>query len=166
MKKVLVAALLSGAMASPAFAGETSKGNVGVGYGFDNGGVFSLHGDFDISDMVDHQPVKARVGWDHYALDYNWGGTYTWSYNVFYGGAYYDFNKALKLDPKIHPFAGLGIGFGTVSCSGSACSGLPSPTVGGFYYILGAQYDVTPKIAAELNFNGWGGLSLGANFKF
>ncbi len=166
MKRLLVTVLLSGAIAAPAFASDISKGNVGVGYGFDNGGVLSVHGDFDISNMVDKQPVMARVGFDHYSLDYNFGGSYSWSYNVFYGGAYYDFNKVLKLDHRIHPFAGLGIGFGTTSCSGSSCAGAPSPTVGGLYYILGAQYDVTPKIAAELNFNGWGGLSLGANFKF
>lgn len=165
---MVIAALLSALVAAPALAAETSKLSVGAGYGFDNGGVVSVHGDYDISDKA-NAPVKVRVGYDHYSLGYGWtGGNYTWSYNVFYGGAYYDFNKALKLDKKIHPFAGLGFGFGSVSCTGSAyCSSvIGSPSVGGLYYIAGVQYELTPKIDAEANFNGWGGLSIGANFKF
>ena len=72
----------------------------------------------------------------------------------------------MKLDPKIHPFAGVGLGVGTVSCTGSACGGLATPSVGGLYLIAGAQYDLAPRIAAEVNINGWGGLTVGANFKF
>lgn len=167
MTKIVVAALLSIFVAVPAWASSQSKLSLGAGYGFDNGGVLSIHGDFDISSVANNQPVTARIGYDHYAPDYAaFGGNYSWSYNVFYGGAYYDFSKALKLDANIHPFAGLGLGFGTVSCSGSPCGGLASPSVGGLYYIVGVQYDVAPKIAAELNINGWGGLSIGANFKF
>ncbi len=166
MKKILVAALLSSAFAAPAFAADTSKLSVGAGYGFDNGGVLSIHGDYNISDMFNNKPVKARFGIDHYALDT--GTQYTWSYNVFYAGAYYDFTQEMKLnDRKIHPFAGLGLGIGSVSCSSSGnwCNGLGSPSVGGLYYILGVQYDIAPKMTAEANFNGWGGLSLGVNYK-
>jgi len=87
------------------------KLSVGASYGFGNDGVLSLRADYDISDNVDH-PVKLRVGYDRYSLD-SWGG-YSWSYSTFYGGAYYDFNEVLGLDSKVHPFAGLGFGFGSV----------------------------------------------------
>ncbi len=169
MKQILSAILLSAAVAAPALAEgfDKSKLSVGAGYGFANSGVLSLRADYDISRMVNNEPVKARVGYDRYSVDYGgFGNNYSWSYNIYYGGAYYDFNKQLKLDSKIHPFAGLGFGFGSASCSGNWCGWSSSPTVGGFYYIAGVQYDLTPKINAELNFNGWGGLSLGGNFKF
>lgn len=188
MKRIVIAALLLVFAAAPALA-KDDKLSVGASYGLGgvsgSGGVFSFRGDYDISDKA-NAPVKVRVGWDHYSVDLGVpgsfsclptfpftcstgpGGNITWSTNVFYGGAYYDFNKMLKLDRKIHPFAGLGFGFGSTSCTGSSyCSGgYSSPTVGGFYYIGGVQYDVTPQIAAELGFSGWTGISIGANFKF
>lgn len=189
MKRIVIAALLLAFAAAPALAADKSKLSVGASYGLGgvsgSGGVFSFRGDYDISDKA-NAPVKVRVGWDHYSVDLGVpgsfscnpvtfvcgagpGGNITWSTNVFYGGAYYDFNKMMKLDKKIHPFAGLGFGFGstTVSCPGGLnCNGWSSPTVGGFYYIGGVQYEVTPQIAAELGFSGWTGISIGANFKF
>jgi opacity protein-like surface antigen len=160
MKKLLIASVIA-AMASVAMAADLSQMSIGAGYGFGNGGVLSVHGDYDISQMANKQPIKVRVGYDRYSEDF--GGSYKWSYNVFTAGAYYDFGKALQLGNKIHPFGGLGYGFGSVSCSGCNFS---SPTVGGFYYIAGVQYDVAPNVAVEANFNAWGGLSLGANYKF
>jgi opacity protein-like surface antigen len=170
MKKLLIASVIA-AMGSTAMAADLSGMSIGAGYGFGNGGVVSVHGDYDISQMVNKQPIKVRVGYDRYSEEFGgFGYNYKWAYNVFYGGAYYDFGKALQLGNKIHPFAGLGFGFGnaTATCSGAGfnCSSVSSPTVGGFYYIFGAQYDLTPNVAAEANFNGWGGLSLGVNYKF
>ncbi len=168
MKKILgysctiAAALVFSSTAMAEF--DTSKLSVGAGYGFGNDGVLSLRADYDISDNVDH-PVKVRIGYDRYSLD-GWGGNYSWSYSTFYGGAYYDFNEILGIDDKIHPFAGLGFGFGSASCSGGFCSGLSSPTVGGLYYIGGIQYDITEQFSAEASFSVWGGLSIGANYNF
>lgn len=168
MKKLLLISALATFSATASAEGfDAKKLSVGAGYGFNYTGVLSLRADYDISSMVDNKPIKARVGYDRYSIDTGagaWG--YSWSYNIFYGGAYYDFNKDLKLDKKIHPFAGLGFGFGSASCSGQWCGWASSPTVGGFYYIGGIQYDVLPNVSAEANFNGWGGLSLGANYKF
>ena len=186
MKKIAIALLLSVFVAMPAMAAGKSKSSdksrasdrsqsadnskfaVGASYGFGNGGVLSLRGDMSIADMTNNQPITVRVGYDRYSLDYSFiGSGYKWTYNIFYGGAYYDFGKLLNLDRKLHPFAGAGYGFGKVSCTGSSfCGSLGAPTVGGFYYIAGVQYDNTPQFAAEANFNGFGGLSLGANFKF
>lgn len=166
MKKIVIAALLSAFVAAPALAANTSKISVGAGYGLNYGGGFSIHGDYDISDKA-NAPVKVRLGYDRYSENLSgFGINYTWSYNHYFAGAYYDFSKQMQLDKKIHPFAGLGLGFGSVSCSGCGGFNFASPTVGGIYYIAGVQYDVTPKIAAEANFNEFGGLTLGANFKF
>jgi len=168
MKKIILAALISTVVSVPALAAD-QKLSVGGGYGFGNGGVISVHGDYDISDMT-KTPVKVRVGWEHYTLDYGFANSdYSWSYNVYYGGAYYDLNQQLKLGDKIHPFAGLGFGFGSVSCTGTVyCNSgyYSSPTVGGFYYIGGVQYNVTPNIDAEVSLSQWAGFAIGANLKF
>jgi len=163
MKKTLSAILLFSALSSSAMAADQSKWSAGAGYGFNNNGVFSLHADYDIADQFNNEPVKVRFGYDSYTIN---SSGYSWGYNVFYGGAYYDFSKQLKLDSKLHPFAGLGLGFGTTSCSGSLCSGLASPSVGGIYFIAGVQYDVKPNINLEASINGWNGLLFGANYKF
>ena len=166
MNRFALVALSAIFFVTPAAAADKSKYNIGAGYGLANGGVLSLHADADISNTA-NAPVKARIGYDHYSLDYNnFGGKYSWSYNIFYGGAYYDLNRDLKLDKKVHPFVGLGLGFGTASCSGSWCNWASSPTVGGLYFIGGLQYNIAPTIDAEVNLNGWGGLTVGANFKF
>jgi len=166
MKNIIFAALLFAFSVTPVLAADQSKGNLGAGYGFDNGGVLSLHGDFDISGLTNKAPVMARVGFDHYSLDYWAGSKYSWSYNMFYGAAYYDLNKDLKLDRRVHPFAGLGLYVGSLSCSGSLCGSVSSPTSSGLYFIAGVQYDVAPKIAVEANINQLGGLTIGANVKF
>ncbi|MEQ1533760.1 MAG: hypothetical protein HOO97_11705 [Sideroxydans sp.] len=163
MKKVLVIALLSAFAATSAHAEGMS---IGAAYGLGFGNL-EVHGDMDISKLADNNPVKARVGYNRYSTDFGAGNFgYTWSYNIFYGGAYYDFNQVLKLDSKIHPFAGLGFGFGSTSCSGQWCGFASSTTAGGLYYIGGAQYDITPQIQAEVGYSGWSGIQLGANFKF
>ena len=162
MKKVLLASILA-AFSSLSHAEGMS---IGAAYGLGYGNL-EVHGDLDISKMIDNQPIKARVGYNRYSTDFGAGNFgYTWSYNIFYGGAYYDFNKALKLDSAIHPFAGLGLGFGSTSCSGQWCNFASSVSAGGLYYIGGVQYDITPQIQAEAGYSGWSGIQLGANFKF
>jgi len=166
MKKTLFAFLLFTSFASPAMAVDPSKWSAGAGVGFDYSGALSVHADYDISDQVKNEPVKVRFGYDHYSRDYNGPSNYTWGYNDYYASADYDFNKALKIDSNIHPFAGLGLGFGSTYCSGNICGGLADPTVGGIYFIAGVQYDLKPNINLEANVNSWVGLTLGANFKF
>ena len=159
MKKIFIASVIAAMGSVSAMAADLSQMSIGAGYGFSNGGVVSVHGDYDISQLARNQPIKVRVGYDHYSNDY---GSFKWSYNVFTGGAYYDFGKLVNLGNKIHPFAGVGFGFGSVSCSG--CGN--SPTAGGFYHIVGIQYDLAPNIAVEANINAWGGPSAGVNYKF
>jgi opacity protein-like surface antigen len=166
MKKIYLALLLSASCVVPAMAADLSKWSVGAGYGLDYNGVFSLHADYDIADQANNEPVKVRIGYDHYSRDYGGSAYYAWGYNDYYGAALYDFNKALKLDNKIHPFAGLGLGFGTATCTGNLCGLQASPNVGGIYFIGGVQYDVKKNINLEANVNSWSGLTLGANISF
>ena len=166
MNKILLAILLTGSVLTPAMAAESNKWSAGVGFGFDYSGVLSLHADYDISDQVHNEPVKVRFGYDHYSRNYSGPSDYSWGYDDFYASADYDFNKALKLDNKIHPFAGLGLGFGTTSCSGNYCNNVSSPSVGGIYFIAGVQYNLKSNIDLEANVNSWTGLTLGANLKF
>jgi opacity protein-like surface antigen len=166
MKKTLLAFVLSASIAAPAIAADQTKWSAGVGVGFDYTSVLAIHADYNVSDQVNNEPVKVRFGYDRYSRDYNGPSSYSWGYNDFYASADYDFNKALKLDSKIHPFAGLGLGFGTTSCSGNICNGLASPSVGGIYFIAGVQYDVKSNINVEANVNSWTGLTLGANIQF
>ena len=165
MKKSLLAFMLSTSIAAPAMAADQSKWSAGAGLGFDYSGVISVHADYDIADQVKNEPVKVRFGYDHYSRDYSGPSNYTWGYDDYYASANYDFNKALKLDSKVHPFAGLGLGFGTTNCTGNVCGGLATPAVGGIYFIAGVQYDVKSNIDLEANVNSWVGLTLGANFK-
>ena len=166
MKNHLFAFLLSAFIAAPAMADDQSKWSAGAGFGFDYVDVLSLHADFDVSDQIKNEPVKVRFGYDRYSRNYGGSASYSWGYNDYYAAAYYDFNKPLKLDGKIHPLAGLGLGFGSTSCTGNVCGGLASPAIGGIYFIAGLQYDVKPNINVEANVNSWVGLTLGANFKF
>lgn len=167
MKNITLAALLSIAAVTPAWAADQSAPSFGAAYGFDYDGVISIYGDFDISDMANNAPVKARFGLDFFSPNYSSGGsTYTMSTNRFYGAAYYDFSKHLTLDKRVHPFAGLGLFMGSSSCSGAVCGSVSSPTNNGLYFIAGVQFDAAPKIALEANVNETGGLTIGANFKF
>ena len=154
--------------AAPAPAAAEPQFAVGVAYGLDYSGTLSIRGDMDISRLTNGQPLKARIGYDRASQTYNWfGGSYTWTHSHFYGSAYYDFNKLLKLDRRLHPFAGAGYGFGSVSCSGSWCGGgWSSPSVGGVYVLGGIQYNVTNAIDVEASYNNFAGVSIGANFRF
>ncbi|MDX8382744.1 MAG: hypothetical protein R8M45_01605 [Ghiorsea sp.] len=169
-KQLTIAAVLSAALVTPSIAADDFKlDNVGAAYGFGDGGTISAHADVDIERMTD-MPLKARFGYSRYSYDSSgWNATYTTAYNIFYGGAYYDFSKMAKFGKKIHPFAGIGFGgaSSSVTCSGN-CSGttLSAGSVGGLYYIGGVQYDVNRQFDAELSFAGWGGISIGANYNF
>ena len=168
MKKIILATVLFSFLTVPAFAFEfeKSKLSVGAGYGLGNNGVLSIRSDYDIAEEAGN-PVSVRVGYDRYSTDFGgFGGNYSWSYNIFYAGAYYDFNETLELDEKIHPFAGLGFGFGSTSCSGSYCGFASSPSTGGLYYIGGVQYDLNEQFSAEASYSVWGGISIGVNYKF
>jgi len=168
MKKIAVALLLSAFVAAPAYAAD-GKNSVGVNYGLDYSGVFGVQGEFDISSMTNKAPVSVQVFWKNYSRSYfvpGWG-TYEWSYNGLGAAAIYDFSSVAKLDKKIKPYAGLGLIVLSSSLSGPAGGfGAPGADSGGLYFTGGVRYALTPQLAADLNYNNFGGITVGANFSF
>lgn len=168
MKRMVVAALLAVFVAAPAVAAD-GKNSVGVNYGLDLNGVFGIQGEFDISSMTNKAPVSIQVFWKNYSQSYfvpGWG-TYKYSYNGFGAAAIYDFSSVAKLDKKIKPYAGLGLIALNSSLSGpNGGFGYPGSDSGGLYITGGIRYALTPQVAADLSYNNFGGLTIGANLNF
>lgn len=166
MKKIIAVALLSVVMSSSAVA---AGNNVGVNYGLDWTGVLGLQAEFDISKLANNAPLAVQVLYKNYSQSYpTFLGTYKYSYTGFGAAAIYDFSSAMKLaDKKIKPYAGLGLM--TLSSTLSGPTGNFNGTAansGGIYFVGGARYALTPQFDADLNYNNFGGLTIGANFKF
>jgi opacity protein-like surface antigen len=168
MKNIIIAALLSIFIAAPAIAAD-GKNSIGVNYGLDQNGVFGFQGEFDISaSLTNKAPVSVQVFWKNYSQSYfvpSWG-TYQYSYNGFGAAAIYDFSSVAKLDKKIKPYAGVGLYTLNNTFSGPAVPFPTSADSGGLYITGGVRYALSPQVAADLNFNNIGGLTIGVNFSF
>lgn len=174
MKKIVIVALLSVFVAAPAVAAD-GKNNVGVNYGLDLNGTLGIQGEMDISSMVKKQPVSVQV-------------FYKRATQTFYGvsasiaalgvAGIYDFNELARLDKKIHPYAGAGFKHVTETVVLPGFAGFPgfpgtaipattaSATSTDLYFTGGVRYSLTPQFDADLNYNNFGGITIGANFKF
>lgn len=165
MKKIAIVALLSAFAAVPAFA--AGQNSAGISYGTDVNGVIGIHGEFDISSMTNNAPVSVQVFWKGYSQSYaTFAGTYKYSYNGFGVAAIYDFSSMTQLDKKIHPYGGLGLYTLNASLSGPTGTFATAADSGGLYITGGVRYTLTPQVAADLNFNNIGGLTIGANYSF
>jgi len=166
MNKIVIAALLSAFIAAPAFAAD-GKDSIGVNYGLDLNGVFGVQGEFDISSsMANKAPVSLQVFWKNYSQSYGTpSGTYQYSYNGFGAAAIYDFGSVVKANSKIKPYAGLGLITLNSRLSGPNAPFARAADSGGLYVTAGARYEVTPQVSADLNFNNYGGLTIGAIVK-
>ena len=161
MNKIITISLLSAALVTPAFAAEKS-GNIGINVSFDN--AFGIQGEFNIQ-----KPVSIQVFLKNYSREYYYGnafGNYSYRYTAVGAAGIYDFSKEIRFaDRKVHPYAGLG--FYTVSASFSGSGGVvSSPVNGGLYITVGARYELSPIFDLDGNYNNFGGLTIGANFKF
>jgi opacity protein-like surface antigen len=168
MSKIVVAVLLSALIAAPAFAAD-GKNSVGITYGLDLDGVVGIQGEFDISAaMPNKAPVSVQLFWKNYSQSYGVPavGTYQYSYNALGAAAIYDFSAMAKLDKRIKPYAGLGLITLNSTLSGPNVPFARSADSGGLYVTAGARYELTPQVSADLNFNNYGGLTLGAIVKF
>ncbi|MGA8864262.1 MAG: outer membrane beta-barrel protein [Gallionella sp.] len=167
MNKIAVATLLSVVVAVPAFAAEGNN-SVGINYGLGLDGVFGVQGEFDISSsMPNKAPVSLQVFWKNYSQSYGTpAGTYQYSYNGFGAAAIYDFGSVVKSNNKIKPYAGLGLITLNSSLSGPSAPFAGAADSGGLYVTAGARYEITPQVSADLNYNNYGGLTIGAIFKF
>ncbi|MGZ8256594.1 MAG: outer membrane protein, partial [Gallionella sp.] len=141
--------------------------SVGVNYGLDWTGVLGLQAEFDISKLANNAPLAVQVLYKNYSSPTYFGG-YKYSYTGFGAAAIYDFSSAMRLaDKKIKPYAGLGLM--TLSSTWSGPAGTFNGTAadsGGVYVVAGVRYALTPQFDADLNYNNFGGLTVGANFKF
>ncbi|MDH2919032.1 MAG: opacity family porin [Sideroxydans sp.] len=163
MKKIIAVSLLSVVMSSTASAAGNS---VGVNYGLDWTGVLGLQAEFDISKLANNAPLAVQVVYKNYSSPTYFGG-YKYSYTGFGAAAIYDFSSAMKLaDKKIKPYAGLGLMTLSSTWSGPAGTNFAAANSGGLYFVGGARYALTPQFDADLNYNNFGGLTIGANFKF
>lgn len=161
MKKIAIALLLSAFVAAPAVAAG-GKNSIGVNYGLDYSGVFGIQGEFDVSSSVNKAPISIQAFWKT-------GSQNVWvqSYNISALGvaAIYDLSSVIKLEKRIQPYVGLGIRRETYTAplgGGATASGSRSD----LHVTFGAKYELNPQVAADLNYNDFGGLTIGANFSF
>lgn len=166
-RTIVVAAMLSAFVAAPALAAD-GKNSVGVSYGLDLDGVVGIQGEFDISAaMRNKAPVSVQLFWKNYSQSYATNaGTYQYSYNGLGAAAIYDFSAMAKLDKRIKPYAGLGLITLNSTLSGPNVPFARSADSGGLYITAGARYELTPQVSADLNYNNYGGLTIGAMVKF
>jgi len=156
MKKIVIVALLSVFVAAPAFAAD-GKNSVGINYGTDLDGVLGIQGEFDISSMTNKQPISVQVFWKKASQTF----VDTTALGV---AGIYDFNALAKLDKKIHPYAGAGLKRETQTINTPFVS--IKTTSSDLYVTGGVRYYLTPQFDADLNYNNFGGLTIGANFNF
>ena len=167
MKKIAIAALLSAFATAPAFAAD-DKNSVGVNFGTDLNGVFGIQGEFDISSMTNNQPISVQVFWKKSSQTFYGVSADTTALGV---AGIYDFNALAKLDKKIHPYAGAGLKHVTDTAVSPAIPPfIPSMSIKttstDVYVTGGVRYYLTPQFDADLSYNNFGGLTIGANFDF
>jgi hypothetical protein len=161
MKKIITATLLVSTLAAPAFAAGNS-GNIGVNVSLDN--AIGIQAEFNAKN-----PVSVQIFLKNYSRNYLYGGpfgSYSYRYTAIGAAGIYDFSKEFRLhNKKIHPYAGLGLYSVSASFNGTGTYVDPSVN-GGIYFTAGARYDITPDIDLDGNYNNFGGVTIGANFKF
>jgi opacity protein-like surface antigen len=161
MKRIVIATLLSVFVAAPAIAAD-GKNSVGVNYGTDLNGVFGIQGEFDISSMTNKQPVSVQVFWKKSSQTYYGVSADTTAIGA---AGIYDFNALAKLDKKIHPYAGAGLKHETDTAVVPFFGSVKTTTTD-LYITGGVRYYLTPQFDADLNYNNFGGLTIGVNFDF
>ena len=162
MKKITITLFISSLLTNTAFAASTSS--VGLNYSFDD--VFGTQFEFDISKVANNRPVSAQIFWKSYSQ--RLGTNNTWNTTSLGAAGIYDLTSVSKFDKKVHPYAGLGL----MSVSYTWAGLTPTPpqgyngVSGGLYVTGGVRYDLSPEITADVNYNNFGGISVGANFNF
>lgn len=171
MQKIAVTILLSSLFAIPAIAApvnaEKSKKTVinysfGVNYSFDD--VFGSQFEFDISKIANNAPVSVQLFVKNYSQRLS--STATWNTTGVGVAAIYDLSSFTELDKKFQPYAGLGLLSVAYTWAGLGPTQNYSGVSSGLYVTGGVRYTLTPQFDADLNYNDFGGLTVGANFKF
>lgn len=160
MKKIALALLLTGFFSGSALAASTSS--VGINYSFDD--VFGSQFEFDISKAANNRPVSVQLFWKSYSQ--RLGTNSTWNTTGVGAAGIYDLTSVTKFDKKIHPYAGLGLMSVAYSWAGFGPAQNYTGVSGGLYVTGGARYEFSPQIYADVSYNNFGGLTLGAIFNF
>jgi hypothetical protein len=163
MKKIFSITLLSTLLATPALAAEKS-GSIGANISL--GGAFGVQAEFALQ-----RPFSLQLFLKNYSRYYDYGnnfGRYSYSYTAVGAAGVYDFSKEIKLsDKKLHPYIGLGLYTVSANFNGSGGYIGSSDNTGlGLYLTVGVKYDITPVLDLDTSYNNFGGLTVGANFKF
>lgn len=170
MKKIAPIIMLSLLLTNTALAetAEAASGNagvksmVGINFSFDN--VFGTQFEFDIAKAVNNAPVSVQLFFKSYTQKL--GANNAWNTTGTGAAGIYDLSAVSKLDKEFHPYVGLGwlsvsyswAGFGPIQNYSGVSSGL--------YAAGGVRYDFNPHLAADVNYNNFGGVTVGANFSF
>lgn len=166
MKKIAFAALLSAFVAAPVFAADGDK-SVGVNYGLDYSGVFGIQGEFDISSKVNKAPVSVQAFWKKGSQSAFGVSSDITALGV---AGIYDLSAVVKVDKKIQPYAGLGFRRVTATVVTPAIGPFPAMTASAskseLHITFGAKYEINHQVSADINYNDFGGLTIGANYSF
>lgn len=158
MNKYFATLLLVPALATSAYAADSGN-NIGINVSLDN--AIGIQGEFILQ-----KPLSLQIFYKNYSRSYYYGGPYRYSYTAIGAAGIYDFSRELRIaDKKIHPYAGIGLFTVSSSFSGSGPY-VDSSVLGGIYLTAGARYEITRDIDLDANYNNFGGLTIGANFKF
>ncbi len=165
MKKIVIAGLLYSFAAGAAYASPASgDATESVGINWGTYGVLGIQGEFNISSMTNNAPVSLQAFLKNYIQ--NIGPGNSWDTTGIGAAAIYDFNTVAKLDKKIHPYGGIGLMTVHHSWNGTGPERLYTGVAGGLYLTGGVRYDLNSKVAADLNYNVFGGLTAGIIFSF
>jgi opacity protein-like surface antigen len=162
---IIIAALLTAFFAAPAVASLVPEGaarSAGINYAV--GSVFGIQGEVDISSLTNKAPVSAQVFCKNYSQKSDPG--VSWSTTGIGAAAIYDFDSIARLEKGIHPYAGIGLMYVSYKWRGVGPAPLYSGARSGLYLVGGARYVLTPKVAADLNYNVLGDFTAGVNYSF
>jgi len=165
MKKFALVLFTAAIVSTPALA--DGRRNVGFNYGLDNDGVVGIQGEFDMSSSVNNAPVSGQIFWKGYSTSYDRpAGRYQYTYSGFGVAGMYDFGPVVKTNPRVRPYAAVGLYTLNNKLSGPTGSPGVSADSGGLYVAGGMRYILSPEIRADLSINNIGGITAGVNFNF
>jgi len=170
MKKIALTLVISALLSHATFAAteKTALGsainlsNIGINYSLDD--VFGTQFEFDVSKMANNAPVAMQIFWKSYSQHIS--DSSIWNTTSVGVSGIYDLTAISKLDKKFHPYAGLGLMSVSYSWAGMGPTQNYTGVNGGLYVTGGVRYNINPQIAADVNYNNFGGITVGANFNF
>jgi opacity protein-like surface antigen len=169
--KTIIALLMSTLLVVPA-AAVTLQDNFGINFSVDN--AIGFQGEFDISSLsiVNNEPVSAQVFLKNYsqniAYPTSWGGInyHSWSTTGIGIAGIYDFSAMAELGKNYLPYAGIGLMYIHHRWTGVGPALPYTGVTSGLYFTGGIQYTLTPRVAADFNYNNFGSFTAGLIIRY